>query len=135
MQELKSVLTVKQEEHEKREAIAIERQKGTSNIQINDIALPCNGYVSSNQNCEVNSSPNAEQDNEYTELVINCNHTTSGSAVTNNSPIQRKKVDPFLNGNECINHKSETKSSKKSNRGFEWSSNMPCRQHFSNESV
>lgn len=119
MQELKSVLTVKQEEHQKREAKAIERQKGTSNMQMNDTALPCNGHVSSNQNCEVNSSPNVEQDNEYTELVINCNHTTSGSAVTNKSPIQSKKVDPFLNGNECINHKSETKSSKKSNRGFE----------------
>ena len=52
MQELKSVLTVKQEEHEKREAKAIERQKGTSNMQMNDIALPCDAYVSSNQNCD-----------------------------------------------------------------------------------
>ena len=116
MQELKTVLVAKQEEHEQREARAIARQKGSSEVQLDGIIK--NRY--DNGNADMISSPDIEQNNEYSELVINCNHTTA-SPIANKLQANKKKMDPFSNNNGFMKEYSEDTitPSKLVSQGFE----------------
>ena len=121
MQELKTVLVAKHEEHEKREARAIARQKGSSEVQLDDIIKHGYNYTHDNGNSDIISSPDIEQNNEYSELVINCNHTTSDSPIANKLQANSKKMDPFLNNNGLMKEYSEDTitPSKLISQGFE----------------
>ena len=116
MQELKTVLVAKQEEHEQREARAIARQKGSSEVQLDGIIK----HRYDNGNADMISSPDIEQNNEYSELVINCNHTTA-SPIANKLQANRKKMDPFSNNNGFMKEYSEdtVTPSKLVSQGFE----------------
>lgn len=143
MRELKTVLVAKQAEHEKREATALARQNGTSKTLTdnntdnfnqlkhskfetgtcikNSNGLPGDAYSFNNGNTDIKSSPEIEeQNNEYSELVINCNQKPLDSPVCKNFQSLRNKIDPFSNNNGFIHGTSETLlTSKNVNHGFE----------------
>ena len=125
MQELKTVLAGKHAEHEKREAMAIARQGGQTEIQKDIIHLHNNNKIQAQGSSKrtingVNSLKNStystipategqqspeleEKDNEYCELMINYNQQLLDSpTATNLKSYTPKKSDPFSCNNASM---------------------------------
>ena len=136
MQELRSVLVEKQAEHEKREAIALARQNGTiENCEDYKKLDNDNHYMASHtisQNLLTNSShadvldknantnrisplsENGELNNEYCELVIDCNAT-----CTNNDEVSQAHSDAFKNLDPFAFSRDKSLRSKNKNSSFQ----------------